>query len=291
MKRRRSSRCPDDPRQAPRWRCLAGGFVLALMVGPQEGTQQDFGFAFRAGGPRPADLRLPAASACCVFLADHLLAAGRALPAPAGRAARSLPASSPWSSSYDLLNWNDPLQIDGRQVRPAAPAPRPTRGGSRRLAEARSSAGLGWTWLLLVVVVAARCRGDRRAARCSAGSPRRSAVVVGASGPTSPTTTVVQLRRRHRPLARRVPWRCSATWSIAGAGVAAVRSASAEVADTGGFIDRVMGWRPGLPLVVLGRRGRPVRLSSRDLVLPARPRTPTCPRPRRRCSTASRSAP
>ena len=27
--------------------CLAGGFVLALMVGTQEGTQQDFGYAFR----------------------------------------------------------------------------------------------------------------------------------------------------------------------------------------------------------------------------------------------------
>ena len=34
--------------------CLAGGFVLALMVGTQEGTQQDFGYAFResVGGPR-----------------------------------------------------------------------------------------------------------------------------------------------------------------------------------------------------------------------------------------------
>ena len=39
--------------------CLAGGFVLALMVGTQEGTQQDFGYAFRAVRRRPADLHLP----------------------------------------------------------------------------------------------------------------------------------------------------------------------------------------------------------------------------------------
>ncbi|MCW2783235.1 MAG: hypothetical protein JWR35_3684, partial [Marmoricola sp.] len=48
MKQRRSIETENRIAHAQRLgACLAGGVVLALMVGNQEGTQQDFGYAFR----------------------------------------------------------------------------------------------------------------------------------------------------------------------------------------------------------------------------------------------------
>ena len=47
MKRRPARPSPASGRVKRLVACLAGGFVLALMVGPQEGTQEDFGYAFR----------------------------------------------------------------------------------------------------------------------------------------------------------------------------------------------------------------------------------------------------
>ena len=66
--------------------CLAGGFVLALMVGTQEGTQSGLRLRVPGGGLRTADLRLPRHRRVALPR-DHVRSAIHALPDQAGHPA------------------------------------------------------------------------------------------------------------------------------------------------------------------------------------------------------------
>ena len=158
------------------------GFVLALMVGPQEGTQEDYGYAFRQAIFESADLRVPGHRRAGLPR-DHLLAAGQAIPAPARRPAAGVGALTV-VAAYTLLHWDDPLG-DGK-FGARRHGGRPHTGGLSPLA----SAFFGWLHWTLSCSSPARRRWRRhRRARPAAGLDRAPRCASSpASSATSPTS-------------------------------------------------------------------------------------------------------
>ena len=185
--------------------CLGGGFVLALMVGQQEGSQNDYGVRLPAGAVRRPDRLLPAASACwCSSRSPSGRRGALRCAGPAcGRWSSACWCSSPRSSSCTgTTRWAT------RQVRPLGDRGRPAPRGWPRWP--RSFFGWLWwvhrcwccwsarSWPSRAGIRLARL-GLRRPSRSSSASSRWSRTRGGRPSPA-----------RHRPLLRRLG-RLSAT--------------------------------------------------------------------------------
>ena len=79
--------------------CLAGGVVLAMMVGKQEGSQTDYGYAFRKSVLEPR-IVVFLGIGVLLFLAITYLARHRAVPDPAGFLAIHLRCTSGGSGNH-----------------------------------------------------------------------------------------------------------------------------------------------------------------------------------------------
>ncbi len=76
--------------------CLAGGVVLAMMVGPQEGSQTDYGYAFRKSVLEPR-IVVFLGIGVLLFLAITYWPDHRAVPDPARFLAVASRVHSRWS--------------------------------------------------------------------------------------------------------------------------------------------------------------------------------------------------
>ena len=227
--------------------CLAGGFVLALMVGNQEGTQRDFGYAFREAvfGPR---ILIFLGIGVLLYLA--ITFGPRAIPYLTRPGLRPLAAGAlTVVVSFTLLRWTDSGQIDGGKFANLADAAAQTDGVDvlARVFFGSVLPATHWVLLILVSVLAA------------VGMIRRSPVVGYTAGGLA-LLFGVWAEYTEASISSYLNYPSHATggavsmlgfFTIAVAALVSARSQSA-VADTDGFIDKVMAWRPGMPLVALG---------------------------------------
>jgi ABC-type branched-subunit amino acid transport system permease subunit len=227
--------------------CLAGGFVLALMVGNQEGTQQDFGYAFRQSVLGP---RLVLFLAIGVALYAAITFGPRAVPYLTRPGLRPLGAGFiTVLVSFTLLRWTDSGQINTGKFRPMADAVTAT-GDINALARLFfGSLFSAMPWLLLILVTVLAGVGMIRRSAGIAYAAGGLAVVLGIWAIYSSVTVGSYLNTPSHATGGAVAM--LGFFTIAAAAFVSARSQS-EVADTDGFVDKVMAWRPGMPLVVLG---------------------------------------
>lgn len=223
--------------------CLGGGFVLALMYGTQEGSQTDFGISFRQAigvENHPFPLRL------IVFLLIGLVI--YALVTFSGVVAQYIrrPGALPLGLgilvviiAQVLMNWYDPATAKFSDISGST-------GGLAPVAAAFFN-WLGWALLVLAVLIAVVALG-------SGIRPLGYAVtVVGVVGAVLAYIAHSRLTAFYGGIDHSLGHYADILGFLllAGAGVVIARS-DKEIADTRGFIDSVMAWRPGLPVAALG---------------------------------------
>jgi ABC-type branched-subunit amino acid transport system permease subunit len=227
--------------------CLALGFVLALMVGKQEGSQNDYGYAFRQAvfGPR-----------IIVFLGIGVLIYllmtfwPRVTPYLKRPGVRPLAAGAISVLAADaLLKWSDSGQIEGGKLNTLAGAAADTGSLDFLTRAFFGSLVPGTPYILLVLVVAlsgaAIVLGRSTLAWVAAGLALLSGLW-GLYAQMSVSDFLGAPDHSTGALAALLGY-----LTIAAAAVVVARS-SAEEADTRGFVDTIFSWRPGFPLVVLG---------------------------------------
>ena len=222
--------------------CLALAFVLALIVGPQEGTQDDYGYAFRAAIFHPRIF---------VFLAVGVLVFLGLTYWPKVVPYLHRPGVLPLAigfvtviASFTLLHWYDPLG-DGKfgTVGTAVSLTPALSGG---LTEIYFS-WLAWALALVVFVLAAAAivSGVKVLAWISAVL----CVVAAVVGYLAHSTVVNVAKGIDHSFGAGVA--AIGFLTIAAAAMSVAQSKT-QVADSKAFVGRVLGWRPGLPLAVLG---------------------------------------
>jgi ABC-type branched-subunit amino acid transport system permease subunit len=227
--------------------CLAGGFVLAMMVGNQEGTQQDFGYAFHEAvlGPR---IFLFLGIGVVIYLA--ITFGPRLTPYLTRPGLRPLAAGAVTVVvSFTLLKWTDSPQIDTGKFRPLATAASDT-GGLDALARLFFGSAFSLTpWLLLIIVTVLAAVGMIRRSAGISYAAAALAALLGIWALYTSTATSKFLDYPSHATGGAVAM--LGFFTIAVAAVVSARSQS-EVADTDGFVDKVLAWRPGMALVGMG---------------------------------------
>ena len=221
--------------------CLAGSFVLALMIGPQEGTQQDYGLAFHEAILNPRIFLFLGIGAAIFCLISFW---------PKVRPYLGYPGVGPLAigvvsvvAAYQLLHWDD--QIGNAKLSDVSSAVAKTPALS---AVARSFFGwLHWTELIVVAVVGA------------VAVARRSAALAWLTTALSVVAGVVAFVAHHQVVtfARHDDHSLGAFGALLGFLVIAVACAVSALSkdQTHQFrerTDRAMAWRPGLPLAAAG---------------------------------------
>src|SRR3954452_4151224 len=106
--------------------CLVLGVVLALMVGPQEGHQSDFGYAFRTAVFHPRIIVFLLIGVA-IFVAN--LFWSRIVPYIVRPGVRPFVAGvASVVASYALLNWTDNTNLNNGKLGTLAPLARQTPG-------------------------------------------------------------------------------------------------------------------------------------------------------------------
>jgi ABC-type branched-subunit amino acid transport system permease subunit len=233
--------------------CLLGSVVLAVMVGPQEGTREDFGISFREGVLKPR-IFVFLALGVIVFLAITFWPLVRPYirrpgvkPAVAGILVVTV--------SQTIMNWYDPL---------AAFAASPSAKFSLlKDTVDQTDSGLGsttkwffvywgaWTLAAVAFIAVAACIVTRIKA---IGYLAGAVGLVGAVLAWLAHQDIVDLGEANGlghdhalgPYADVIGFAV-----LAAAGIVAARS-QLEVADTRGFVTRILEWRPGLPFAAVG---------------------------------------
>ncbi|MDQ6686114.1 MAG: branched-chain amino acid ABC transporter permease, partial [Actinomycetota bacterium] len=227
--------------------CLAFGFVLALMVGAQEGTQTDYGYAFRQAVFAPRIV---------IFLFIGVLAYLAITFWPRITPYFGRPGVRPFAAgaltvvaSLVLLKWTDSNQLGTGKFSDLAKAVVDTHGisGFARLFFGSAVPFTGWLLLLVVVALAGTGILLRRPGPAYAGGAL--AILIGFWGFTAQSTVRSFLGAPDHSTGAAVMM--LGYFAIAASAITSARSES-ETADSASFIDRVFSWRPGMPLVVLG---------------------------------------
>jgi ABC-type branched-subunit amino acid transport system permease subunit len=221
--------------------CLAGGVVLAIMWGPQEGSNQNYSLAFRQAVFAPRIVAFLALGVIAFLLItfwprirQYVLRPG-VLPLFAGFLIVA--------AAQALLKWDDQIG-PGKFSDVAGPV------GNTSAISPLARAFFGWLawsqWLvLLVLCVAVVVTRLRVFAWVSAGL----AVIAGLIAWYSHQLVIDFAHHIDHSLGAGVT--LLGYLSIA-AGVLAAGLSTEETAHTRAFFDRVSAWRPGLPNVVLG---------------------------------------
>ncbi len=221
--------------------CFAAAIVFALMWGPQEGTQSNYAYAIRKSlfGPRIA-----------VFLVMGVLAFLAITYWPSVKPYLTRPGAWPLAAgiatviaAQTLLHWYDPVGD--------------AKFGAVRGAVANTSglnplttAFFGWlAWVQLLVVLAvvgwAVATRRRRVAWVGVGL----SLVAAAVSYVAHAALVSFTAGIDHSLGAAVAVLGYLVVAVAGSTVALTDQ---EVARSRDFLDRALGWRPGLPLVVVG---------------------------------------
>ena len=222
--------------------CLVGGVVLAMMVGPQEGSQTDYGYAFRKSvlGPR-----------IVIFLAIGVLLFLAITYWPRIVPYLTRPGFWPLVSgalavlaAITLMHWYDPVG-DGKFTSTAAIVSH--TAGVSALASA-FFAWLAWTELVVVIVAggAAIILGLRWLAFAVAAVAVAAAVISYLSHQAVDNAGGVRADHSLGYAAAIIGYLVIACAMFASA------TTQAEQAQSKEFVGRVLGFRPGLPLVALG---------------------------------------
>jgi ABC-type branched-subunit amino acid transport system permease subunit len=221
--------------------CLGGSVVLAMMVGTQQGSQRDYGQAFREA---VLDVRI------IWFLLIGVLAflvityREAVLPYVRRPGIRPLVIGVlVLIASFFLMKWYDPLG-DGKfgtfadavtgtpQISPLA------------------KAFFGWLWWVgLILLPAGTFVAIALRQRLLAWVMAALSVLVGVVALVAHSTAASFAGGADHSFGAVAA--LIGFWTIAGAGVVAATSQE-ETADTRNFVERVMAFRPGLPLVALG---------------------------------------
>src|SRR4051812_13369627 len=222
--------------------CLLGSVVLAIMVGPQQGSRDDYGLTFRE--------QVLSARIVWFLLIGVLVFLAISYRDIVARYAKR-PGVRPLIvgvlvllASYFLMKWYDPLGNNGKFAGLADAVGR--TGGISPLAKIF----FGWLWwvsliVLVVGIFVAIARNLRWLGWVMAGF----AVIVGVIALVAHASAAGAGGGIDHSYG--APTAFIGYLVLAGAGVLAARS-EAETAATREFVERVMAFRPGLPLVVMG---------------------------------------
>jgi ABC-type branched-subunit amino acid transport system permease subunit len=239
--------------------CLAGSLVLALMIGPQEGTQSDYGYAFRQSLFKPRVF---------VFLGIGVLIFVLVTYWPRITPYFGRPGAAPLATGVTtvvaaqvLLHWDD--QVGNAKFGAVSSAVANTSG----LSPITTSffGWLHWTQLGVIGLLAAIAvvRRDRRLAWATA-------VLAVAAG-------VVAFYAHHDVISfsHAADHSFGAFAALLGYLVIAVACGAAalshqQTAHAREFIDRVLAWRPGLPLVAVGLVTALIAMTTATWFSPAR---------------------
>jgi ABC-type branched-subunit amino acid transport system permease subunit len=224
--------------------CMALAFVLALMIGNQEGSQNDYGLAFREAifSPRiilfiGVGLLVFAAMTFWPLITPFLLRPGVRPLAIGGLTVLV---------AQTLLKWSDDTRTgDGKFSSVADKAA--NTDGLAAAAKLYFSNYLGW--ILFVVTFALAAAAIILSIRLLAWAAAVLAVVGAVWAYTSQAAVRDFLGTPDHSLGGGVALIGYLTIAVAAAATALAQS---DVADSRAFINRVFGWRPGMPLVALG---------------------------------------
>jgi ABC-type branched-subunit amino acid transport system permease subunit len=220
--------------------CFAASIVLALMIGQQEGSQEDYGLAFREAVFKPRIF---------VFLGIGVLMWFLITFWPKVRPYLTYPGAVAMSSgvvaviaAYQLLKWDD--AIDPGKLSTIAPQVTATPALS---IIARSFFGwLHWTELAVVIILGA------------ASVVRRNNALAWATSVLAVLSGVVAFVAQHQVISytKATDHSLGAFAALLGYLVIAVASAASALDSEGSLfresVDRALAWRPGLPLVGVG---------------------------------------
>jgi ABC-type branched-subunit amino acid transport system permease subunit len=221
--------------------CLAGGVVLALMWGQQEGSNQDYGLAFRQS---VLNVRI------VWFLAIGVILFLVITFWPRIRPYLSRPGAAPLLvgalvviASQVLLNWDD--QVSGTKFSAVADAVSATPAIS--FLAAAFFGWLAWVQLLVILVLGAVAVAQRQ--RMLAWVAAGLAVLAAIDTVLAHSAVVDFARHIDHSLGSGVAAIGYVTMAAACASAALSGKAAAE---SRAFVDRVAAWRPGLPMTVIG---------------------------------------
>jgi ABC-type branched-subunit amino acid transport system permease subunit len=221
--------------------CLAGSLVLALMWGAQEGSQTDYGFAFRQSILKPR-VFVFLAIGVLVFLAISFWP--RVVPYLARPGVWPLAAGGiTVLAAQTLMRWYDP--IGDAKFGTVATAVAHTSGLSP--VTTAFFAWLAWTQLIVLFAVGA------------IAAVLRSRPLAWAALGLSVVAAVICYFAHHdvTSVGGGIDHSLGSSVAVVGylvmalaAGIVAVTEA--QVADSRALVNRVLGWRAGAPLVALG---------------------------------------
>jgi ABC-type branched-subunit amino acid transport system permease subunit len=219
--------------------CLGGSFVLALMWGPQEGVQEDYGFAFREAIFHPRILVFLGIGVL-LFLAITFWPLVKPNLVRPG-APSFLVGAITVVVAYTLLKWYDPLGKFGAVSTAVA-----NTAGISPIA----SAFFGWLhWTELIVTVllggVAIARRDRRLAWIAAVL----CIVAGVIVILAHQEVVTKGGGVDHSLG---PLVAAFGYLLMAVACAAAALTHQQVAATRDSIDRFLNWRPGLPVAATG---------------------------------------
>jgi ABC-type branched-subunit amino acid transport system permease subunit len=225
--------------------CLLLGGVLALMIGDQEGTQQDFGFAFREAVAAPrifvflaVGLVVYAAVTFWPYLTPYLRRPG---VRPLAVGALSVVAAN------TLLRWSDRGELDTGRLSELTKAAPDTKGLDTVTRAFFGSVVPGLPWILFLAVMALAIAAIVRSSSPTAWVTAGLALLSGVWSFYAQASVRSFLGGADHATGGLVA--LLGYLAISAAAVTVARS-SAQEADTRGFIDRVFSWRTGMPLVV-----------------------------------------
>jgi ABC-type branched-subunit amino acid transport system permease subunit len=228
----------DNPTLRRLVSCLFGGFVLALMIGNQEGSQNDFGIAFREA---TSPLRL--LGFLTIGLAAFLLMTFWPLVAPYVRHPGAVAVGAGFIfvfAGMTLTRWYDPVGKFG-----------PVSHAVSRSAGAPVLVSLFFSWFAWALLVIALLLGGVAVATRLAVLGYVQ-VVVGLVGAVVSFIAHAQLVSFAGGIDHTLGVYLAVIGYLAYAvgGLIAARS-QAEAADPMGSIERALAWRPGLPMAVV----------------------------------------
>jgi ABC-type branched-subunit amino acid transport system permease subunit len=219
--------------------CLFGGFVLALMVGNQEGSQNDFGIAFREA---TSPLRLLAFLA--VGFGAFLVLTFWSLIAPYVRHPGAVPVFAGLGvvlAGMTLTRWYDPVGKLG-----------PVSTAVGRSSGAPFLVSLYFSWFAWVLFLACLVLG---AVAVATRRPVVGSVQIGVG--LAAAVVVFVAHAQLVSFAGGIDHTLGVYLAVAGyvvfagGGLIAARS-HAEAADPMGSVERALAWRPGFPLAIVG---------------------------------------
>jgi ABC-type branched-subunit amino acid transport system permease subunit len=221
--------------------CLAGSVVLAMMVGTQQGSQQDYGLTFRE-----SVLNVRIVWFLLIGVLAFLVITYRDIVTPYIRRPGVRPlviGVLVLVAAFFLMKWYDPLGDGKFGTFAGAVTSTPQVAPLARIF-------FGWLWWVgLVVLAVATFVAIATRVRALAWTTAALSAVVGVLAVVAHATAASFAGGVDHSFG--APTALIGFLLIAGAGVVAATSEE-ETAATRVFIERVMAFRPGLPLVIVG---------------------------------------